>query len=152
MVGIFQRSIAIAANSHSVAPVVAGVTMVVVAVADAVMSVRMPKLRPIGAAVIPWPTAVVVRPIAIELERDDRNVDDRYVVRQIDVPVAVKIFEIDCTYPTAIVVPRHVTPIVSGQAPMNGQASVIWDSGDDWVLGTRPSAEVNVRCRVATSR
>jgi hypothetical protein len=56
--------------------------------------VRLPIAAPIGAAVIPGPPRIVARPIRAQHERYDGNVDDIDVVRQIDVAVAVEIFEI----------------------------------------------------------
>src|SRR6266851_9483171 len=84
--------------------------------------VRLPVTTPIGAAVIPGSSRVVARPIRAQHERHDGNVDDIDIVRQIDVAVAVKIFEILRRNPAAIAGPTHVAPDIAPETAMDVDA------------------------------
>ena len=82
-------------------------------------SVRLPVAAPIGAAVIPGPTRVVARPVRVQHERHDRHVDDIDIVRQIDVPLAVEIFQILRRNPAAVAGPADVAPGVAPDTAVN---------------------------------
>jgi hypothetical protein len=84
-----------------------------------VAGVRLPVAVPMGAAVIPWPSRVVARPVRVQHEWHDGNVDDIDIVGQIDVVVAVEVFEIlrrnPATSPNARAgtgVPRQIIALV----------------------------------------
>src|SRR5207342_2787658 len=74
---------------------------------------------PVGAAVIPGTCRIVARPVRGQHERHDGNVDLVDIVRQIDVAVAIEIFEILRRYPATIVRPADVAPGGAFETPMD---------------------------------
>src|SRR5260370_37344385 len=80
---------------------------------------RLPVAAPVGAAVIPGTSRIVARPVRGQHERHDGNVDLVGIVGQIDVAVAVEIFEILRRYPATIIRTAHIAPRVSSETPMD---------------------------------
>jgi hypothetical protein len=59
---------------------------------------------------IPGPARVVACPVRVQHERHFGHVDDIDIIRQIDVAVAVEIFQILRRNPAVVVGPAHVAP------------------------------------------
>src|SRR5437899_10388713 len=95
---------------------------------------RVPVAAPVGAALIPGTSRIVARPVRGERERHDGNVDLVDIVGQIDVAVAVEIFEISRRHPATIIRPAHIAPGLASEAPEDV------DTGDTWYAVDRRKA------------
>src|SRR4051794_9763427 len=78
---------------------------------------RSPVAIPVGMPPIPGPPLIIARPVRGQHEGDDRHVDLVDIVGEIDVMIAVEIFEISRRHPATVIREAHVAPGFAAQQP-----------------------------------
>src|SRR5436190_2237232 len=99
---------------------------------------RLPVAAPVGAALIPGTSRIVARPVRGQRERHDGNVDLVDIVGQIDVAIAVEIFEILRRHPATIIRPTHVAPGGGFETPVDVDTGAAGNAVDRRKAFTRP--------------
>lgn len=116
------------------------------------VAVRTPESLPVRAPVVPGPADVIVVPVRAERECDDRDVDDVFVIRQVDVSAIVEVIERIGRDPAAIALPTHVAPTVIAQAAMDIDVSACGDMVDDGIIPAGSGIHIGLGGRVASRR
>ncbi|HET7847784.1 MAG TPA: hypothetical protein VFL51_01860 [Pseudolabrys sp.] len=111
--------------------------------ADVMASETRVAPRPIVPAMVERAVPVVPRPVGVDRERDDRDVDLRRVDRKQHAAVMVKKFEKAGVDPAAVARPADVTPVIVADAAVNVHVRSVWNRGYHWKFGGRAGAHVN---------
>ena len=111
------------------------------AVPVAVMMVA-PVVVPIMPAVIPGPAPIIIIPIAVDVEADDRQIDFRAIVDDRNIAVVIGIGQIVGVDPAAAAGRGHIAPAIATDAAMDEHACALIDGGHHREFGARPGAHM----------
>lgn len=104
---------------------------------------RWRMMLPMRFVVIPGASPVVAAPVRSDRERDDRQTDCRAIRQQRYVATLVRIVEIPCVDPPALILQRHVTPCVPAHTTHHGDRHAAGQLGDHRIILRRSRIEIH---------